>query len=151
MIARLFAKPLPPHLRATVFAIACALCAPLAHAQDSTQFPRAAHLIARGDTIGTDDVAFDSTNTVATSQIIGLVARRVIQAGELLKAPAVGKAPLIALGQTVTVQAIVGNATISRQGIAQASAALGDSIHVRLDPRVTVTGIVSARATVTIR
>jgi flagella basal body P-ring formation protein FlgA len=142
-------KPLPPHVAAIAFAVALVATAPATRAQDAS-IPRAARTLARGDTLAPADILFDSASAAQAPQLVGLVARRVIRVGELLRAPAVGRPYLIAPGQPVTVTAMFGGVTISRPGTAQNGAALGDSIHVRLDQRTTVTGVVTGPASISI-
>ncbi len=103
----------------------------------------AARRINRGTVITADDVAGSSR------AIDGWIARRVIQPGELLTAPAVSPPPLVHSRQDVTVQVTRGNITLSISGSALADASLGDTIMVRLDATRRVRAVVSGPGRVT--
>lgn len=144
------ARPIPPHVLAAMFAAVALVGAPALRAQDSLRVPLAAHTLARGDTLGPSDILADSSTAAAAAGLVGMIARRVVRTGEPLRPPAIGRPPVIISGQTVTVRAAFGSVIVSRQGTAQSTAALGDSVRVRLDARSTITGIAGANATVTI-
>ncbi len=76
----------------------------------------------------------------------GWVARRVIQAGEVLRAPAVAPAPLVAAGQAVQYTYQQDGLALTLDGVAPVAGSLGDTIPVRLGARRRVTGIVAGPA-----
>ena len=79
----------------------------------------------------------------------GWITRRVVQAGEALRAPAIGPAPLVRAGQTVEFIYMQDGLRLSLHGVAVVSAALGDVVDVRLGVKRRVTGIVSGPARIT--
>ncbi|MBK6486414.1 MAG: flagellar basal body P-ring formation protein FlgA [Gemmatimonadetes bacterium] len=76
----------------------------------------------------------------------GWVARRIIQAGEVLRAPAVAPAPLVAAGQAVQYTYQQDGLALTLDGVAPVAGSLGDTIPVRLGARRRVTGIVAGPA-----
>lgn len=82
----------------------------------------------------------------ALDVVPGWVARRVIQPGEVLRAPAVAPAPLVAAGQAVRFTYQQDGLELSLDGVAPVAGALGDTIPVRLGARRRLTGIVAGPA-----
>ncbi|MCC6928923.1 MAG: flagellar basal body P-ring formation protein FlgA [Gemmatimonadaceae bacterium] len=78
----------------------------------------------------------------------GWIARRVIQPGEVLRAPAVAPAPLVAAGQAVRFTYQQDGLELSLDGVAPVAGALGDTIPVRLGARRLLSGIVAGPALV---
>ena len=112
---------------------------------------RAARTLARGDTITMADVVADSGATVDPSTVVGLVARRVIREGEVLKAPGIGTPIVVRANSVVTVRSTVGGVTVSRSGVALHDAGLGEVVNVRLSFKSTVAAVVRDSTTVTIQ
>ncbi len=79
---------------------------------------------------------------------VGWVARRVIQAGEVLRPPAVAPAPLVAAGQPVQFTYGHDRLELTLDGVAPVNGALGDTIPVRLGARRRVVGVVTGPARV---
>lgn len=79
----------------------------------------------------------------------GWVTRRVIQAGEVLRAPAVAPAPLVAAGQPVRFTLYQDGLALTLDGTAPVAGALGDTIPVRLGARRQLRGVVTGPAQVT--
>ena len=86
---------------------------------------------------------------VETTPVIpGWIARRVIQRGEVLRAPAVAPAPLVAAGQAVQFTYQQDGLELTLDGVAPVAGSLGDTIPVRLGARRRVTGVVAGPARV---
>ena len=83
-----------------------------------------------------------ATGDVAT----GWIVRRVIQAGEVLRAPAVAPAPLVTAGQAVQYTYQQDGLALTLAGVAPVAGSLGDTIPVRLGARRRVSGIVTGPA-----
>jgi flagella basal body P-ring formation protein FlgA len=105
--------------------------------------PVAARRINRGAVITAEDVSGQ------VAPVDGWIARRVIQPGEALGAPAVSPPPLVRSRQDVTVLVSRGTITLSIPGSALVDASLGDTILVRLDARRRVRAVVSGPGRVT--
>jgi len=115
-----------------------------AHAVDA-QLPRSAprrvavatHAIARGAVITANDFAYrDSTMILASDTAhveSGWVSRRMIAAGEVLRAPAVEPPSLVAANQSVAVEWNDQNVRLTMRGIATRNASLGSRVNVRMD------------------
>jgi flagella basal body P-ring formation protein FlgA len=99
----------------------------------------AARRIARGAVLTAADVRQVAGDT---TRAVGLVARRVIQAGEPLVAPAVMPAPAIRSGDTVQVHLEAAGIELALRGTALADASSGDTILVRLDARRRIRAVV---------
>ena len=84
-----------------------------------------------------------------TNVAAGWITRRVVHAGEALRAPAVGPAPLVRAGQTVEFIYMQDGLRLTLHGVAVVSAALGDVVDVRLGAKRRVTGIVAGPARIT--
>ncbi len=108
--------------------------------------PRAAHDIPRGTVLASTDIVADSTPQAA--RLIGFETRRLVRQGETLKEPAVGPGNLVRSGSKVRIEAVVDGVTVTREGTADGSGALGDRIRVRVDARRMLFGIIAGPATV---
>jgi flagella basal body P-ring formation protein FlgA len=114
-------------------------------AQEPATAPVAARDLARGTILVAADVRADS---LQAAQLTGWEVRRVIKAGEAIKAPAVTAPALVTANGPVTLEATVNGVRISRAATALARGTLGDRIPIRLDSQRTITAIVSGRGTV---
>lgn len=135
---------------ATRVTVLLLIAAPL-HAQTTGRGLRAARTLARGDSLTAADIVADSGVTDNPALLVGLVTRRVINSGELLRPPGIGKPIAIHAGETVTVRAIAGGVIVSRLGVAMFDAGFGDSVRVRLDMRTAVLGVVRDKSTVVLQ
>ena len=124
-----------PVLVGTLVAL-IALCAGLARAQESSRrVAVATHLLPRGTVLTAEDIVYrDSTirgpidtNTVAA----GWITRRLIGAGEVLRAPAVERPALVSANSPVDVEWADRNVMLTLRGIATRNAALGERVPVR--------------------
>jgi flagellar basal body P-ring formation protein FlgA len=97
----------------------------------------ATHAIARGAVLTAADVDYrDSTlhAAVDTSSVApGWVTRRVIAAGEVLRAPAVEPPTMVTANQQVAVEWSDQNVHLSMRGIATRNASMGSRISVRME------------------
>jgi flagella basal body P-ring formation protein FlgA len=109
-----------------------------AQAQQDVKGLRASRALARGDTIREVDVAADSGSTVDPRSILGLVTRRVIRSGELLRSPGIGPAVTLRAGTAVAVWATSHGVAVRREGVALHDAGKGEAVRVRLNARVIV-------------
>ena len=129
---------------ATRLLVAAALLAlalpasPLA-AQESAG-PVAARELPRGAVIRPADV--DGANPGEALAVLGWVTRRVVRAGEPLRAPAVAPPALVASGETVQLLWSAPGMELRMRGRALGSAALGETVGVRLDVRRRFEGVV---------
>ena len=131
-------RPKYPVLVGTLVAL-IALCAGLAHAQDTREVTRriavAARLLPRGTVLSAEDIAYrdstlrgpSDTSTVA----VGWVTRRLIGAGEVLRAPAVERPTIVSANEPVDLEWADRNVMLTVRGVATRSAALGERIPVR--------------------
>lgn len=111
--------------------------------------PRAARELARGTLLAAADIATDTTAARALAPaIVGWEVRRLVKAGEPLRAPAISPPTLVFAGTVVTVVADVDGVRVSRPGTAMGAGSLGERVRVRLDPQRTITAIVAGPATV---
>lgn len=111
------------------------------------QAPRAARLMPRGTVITADDIMVLG-DSLPRPLPIGWITRRVVQSGEALRPPAIGRTPVISSGRRVTIQGGNARINISRAGIALADGAPGDTILVRIDRASTIHAIVRDSLTV---
>ena len=106
----------------------------------------ATHAIGRGVSIGTNDFEFrDSTLHAApdTNQIAaGWVTRRVIAAGEVLRAPAVEPPTVVTANQPVSVEWSDRNVRLTLRGIATRNASMGTRVSVRMESGRRIDGTV---------
>lgn len=82
--------------------------------------------------------------------IDGWLTRRVIRAGEPLRAPAIAPPPLIARGARVTVVWETAGLRVTREGTAVGAADRGERVVVRVDGARRLTGIATDAGTVTV-
>jgi flagella basal body P-ring formation protein FlgA len=132
-----------PWVRAAGLTLCCASL--LGAQQDS--LPRAARLMPRGTVITADDIMVLGDSLPRTLPI-GWITRRVVQSGEMLRPPAIGRAPVITSGTRVTITAGTARIAISRSGTALADGAPGDTIPVRVDRASSISAIVRDSLTV---
>jgi flagella basal body P-ring formation protein FlgA len=115
-------------------------------------YPVAARDLARGEVLALTDIVSVSSSASAdenaADSLVGWTTRRVISAGEPLRAPAVSPPDLVKAGDTV--QAVWRGKTIelSIGGTAAGSAALGERVLVRVDARRRLEGVVIGPALV---
>jgi flagella basal body P-ring formation protein FlgA len=106
----------------------------------------ATHVIARGVSLSTNDFEYrDSTLHTApdTSAIAaGWVTRRVIAAGEVLRAPAVEPPTVVTANQPVSVEWIDQNIHLTLRGIATRNASIGTRVSVRMESGRRIDGTV---------
>ena len=110
--------------------------------------PVATHQIARGATLSADDIELrDSTMRwvaqIDTNEVApGWVTRRVINAGEILRAPAVEPPNVVTANQPVAVEWVDQNIRLTLRGTATRNSAIGTRVTVRLDNGRRVDGTV---------
>ena len=120
------------------------------------RFTVATRALQRGDTLREADIAVVDTSIVwrwntapdTTRAVPGWITRRAIAAGEVLRAPAVGAAPVVKAGTQVKVIYQDGPVRIMLSGIATNNAALGAPVGVRIDATRRLDGIAVAANTV---
>ena len=124
----------------TVLPFLALLSVVAAHADaQMRRVPVATHQIARGATLSADDIELrDSTMRsgvpVDTNEVApGWVTRRVINAGEILRAPAVEPPNLVTANQPVAVEWVDQNIRLTLRGTATRNAAIGTRVTVRMD------------------
>ena len=111
--------------------------------------PVASRTILRGRVLTVDDVTRDPRlPATPDSIVVGRIARRVIAAGEPLRAPAIMPAPLLRAGSPVTVVYRGGALALTVRGTALGDAAPGDRVNVRVDSKQRVEGVLAADGTV---
>jgi flagella basal body P-ring formation protein FlgA len=116
----------------------------------------ATRALQRGDTLRASDIAVVDTNIVwrwntlpdTTRAQAGWITRRTIAAGEVLRSPAVGAAPVVKVGTQVKVIYQDGPVRIQLSGVATNNAALGAPVGVRIDATRRLDGIAVAANTV---
>jgi flagella basal body P-ring formation protein FlgA len=118
--------------------VAVAAVASCAGAQEPVaRMAIAAHALARGAVITIDDIIYkDSTVRAAgdSSRVApGWVTRRMIAAGELLRAPAVEPPNVVVANQIVDVEWKDQNIALTLRGTVTRSAAVGDRVTVRTE------------------
>ena len=110
--------------------------------------PVATHQIARGATLTASDIELrDSTMRsgapIDTTDVVpGWVTRRVITAGEILRAPAVEPPNLVTANQSVAVEWVDQNIHLTLRGTATRNAAIGTRVTVRMESGRRVDGTV---------
>jgi flagella basal body P-ring formation protein FlgA len=116
----------------------------------------ATHQIARGATLTADDIELrDSTmhpgTPIDTNEVVpGWITRRVINAGEILRAPAVEPPNVVTANQPVEVEWADGNIRLTLRGIAMRNAPIGSRVTVRMESGRRVDGTVVGTARVRI-
>ena len=116
-----------------------------AHALDAQQATRrvavATRAIARGVALGAGDLEYrDSTMSSTlgmsgdTNRVAaGWVTRRVIAAGEVLRAPAVEPPTAVSANQSVSVEWVDQNIRLTMRGVATRNAPMGSRVSVRME------------------
>jgi flagella basal body P-ring formation protein FlgA len=110
--------------------------------------PVATHQIPRGATLTADDIELrDSTMRsgapIDTNDVVpGWVTRRVINAGEVLRAPAVEPPTLVTANQPVAVEWVDQNIRLTLRGTATRNAAIGTRVTVRMESGRRIDGTV---------
>ncbi len=106
----------------------------------------AARRIPRGAVLTQADIVTgpDSTNVQP-----GWVARRVINAGQPLRAPAVEPPRLVTAGQMVNLHVVQDGFRLTVQGRATSHGDLGDQVTVRLGPNRRIAGVITGPNQVT--
>ncbi|GJG86563.1 hypothetical protein tb265_17440 [Gemmatimonadetes bacterium T265] len=111
--------------------------------------PRAARALARGEALAAADIDAAPGDTLAP-RLVGWTTRRVIAAGEVLRAPAVVPPAAVRAGDAVAVVWRQGGVALRLAGTAAADAALGARVAVRVDARRRLEGTVAAPGVVTL-
>jgi flagella basal body P-ring formation protein FlgA len=111
--------------------------------------PLASRDLGRGHVLAASDIRADAL-AAPDPQVVGWITRRVIRAGEPLRAPAIAPPPLVRAGTPVTVQFVAAGVTVAREGTALMTGAFGDHVHVRLDEQRSLNGVVAGPSTVRI-
>lgn len=122
----------------TALAILLALSASLAHAQQPTRRAAiATRVLARGSVLSVDDFVYRDTTLrgpADTSRVdAGWVTRRTINAGEVLRAPAVEPPTIVQANQPVEIEWQDQNVRLTLRGIAGRNGALGERVSVRTE------------------
>ncbi len=133
-------------LGAALAAVAAAPAAPaaapaLAAQAPAAAAPRAARPLARGQTLAAADI--DAAGGDAR-RLVGWTTRRVIAAGEPLRAPAVAPPAAVRAGDAVALVYQADGLSLRLAGTAAADAPLGGRVAVRVDTRRRFEGIVTA-------
>ncbi len=134
-------------LGAALAAVAAAPAAPAAapalaaQAPAAAAAPRAARPLARGQTLAAADI--DAAGGDAR-RLVGWTTRRVIAAGEPLRAPAVAPPAAVRAGDAVALVYQADGLSLRLAGTAAADAPLGGRVAVRVDTRRRFEGIVTA-------
>ena len=115
----------------------------------SAAAPRAARPLARGESLAAADIVAAPGDTLA-SHLVGWTTRRVIAAGEVLRAPAVTPPAAVRAGDHVAVVWQQAGVALRLAGTAAADAALGSHVAVRVDTRRRFEGTVTAPGVVTL-
>jgi len=116
-------------------------------AASGEQPARAARVIPRGTVLSADDIMILGDSIPAVLPL-GWVTRRVVQVGEALRPPAIGRSPVVANGAMVNVRTGTARVAAVRIGTALEAGAVGDTIRVRLDRAASISAIVRDSATV---
>ncbi len=121
-------------------------------AQEPTQEPaqepaRAARALPRGTVIAAGDVMVLG-DSLPRELPIGWITRRVVQVGEPLRPPTIGRTPVVHTGRSVSLVAGTRVLQVVRTALALEDGAPGDTIKVRVDRGAIVTAIVRDSVTV---
>ncbi len=146
--AALAAAALLPAAPAAAQRAAAAAPAPAAHAAGRAPAgpaaapataPRAARALARGETLAVADV-----DGPGAERLVGWTTRRVIAAGEPLRAPAVAPPVAVKAGDPVALVYQAEGLTLRLKGTAAGAAPVGGRVPVRVDTRRRFEGVVVA-------
>lgn len=124
-------------------------------AAPTTRVAVAARALARGEVLGAQDITWIDTVAVRGAARDGEVAvapgwitRRVIAAGEPLRAPAVAPPPVVRANELVELVVQRGGAQLTVRGRAARDAAAGERVTVRVDAARRFDGIAEAQGRV---
>ena len=140
-----------------VAAVAALFVAPAAlPAQPASAVARATGYVAtrplpRGTVLAADDMAPASPDGSVVAAPLGWTTKRLIAAGEPLRAPAVAPPDAIRAGQPVDVVFTDGAITLRLKGTALNAASLGARVAVRIDARRRLDGVAAGPSTVQLR
>jgi flagella basal body P-ring formation protein FlgA len=98
-----------------------------------------AHDIARGDTIGENELTYATVDGAALmsgvptriNEVIGQQARRMLSAGQPFRGEDVRRPIIITKGQTVTMQFIVPGVELTAMGRAMSEGGIGDTVTIQ--------------------
>jgi flagella basal body P-ring formation protein FlgA len=116
----------------------------------------ARHDLARGVALAAADIDTVVTGAPARADAAGAraaagwITRRIVRAGEPLRAPAVVPPPLIATGARVTLVWETGGLRLTRDGTALGAARRGERVTVRVDATRRFTGVATSPGVVTV-
>ena len=114
----------------------------------------ARHDLARGHALtaaDVDTVVVDAPGRATAARAEpGWITRRVVRAGEPLRAPALEPPPLVSSGAAVTLVWETNGLRLTRQGTALGDARRGDRVAVRVDATRRFTGVVTAKGVVSV-
>jgi flagella basal body P-ring formation protein FlgA len=133
---------------AAALAAVLAAAAPAARAQAPARpaastlgtSPRAARALARGETLAAADIDAAGADGV---RLVGWTTRRVIAAGEPLRAPAVAPPAAVRAGEPVALLYQADGVTLRLAGTAATDAPVGGRVAVRVDTRRRFEGVVA--------
>jgi flagella basal body P-ring formation protein FlgA len=117
-------------------------------AENGRRVAVAAHAIPRGAVLAIDDIEYrDTTLRVAvdTNAIApGWVTRRMINAGEVLRSPAVEPPQIVTANEPVLVEWVDGNVSLTVHGTAARNGSIGERVPVRTELGKRIEGTVVA-------
>src|SRR5258708_38071382 len=98
-----------------------------------------AHDIARGDTIGENDLTYATVDGAALmsgvptkmAEVLGLQARRTLSIGQPFRSDDVRRPVVVTKGQTVTMQFIVPGVELTAMGRAMSEGGVGDTVTIQ--------------------
>lgn len=105
------------------------------------QAPLAARDLARGEVLAAADIVSGGEDVPVP---VGWVTRRVVSAGQELRAPAIAPPKLVTAGETVQVLWRQGTLELRVRGRAMGSAAEGERVLVHVDSRRRLEGVAIA-------
>lgn len=123
-----------------------------AQAGSEGMVPVAARELARGEVLAAADVAFEPAGDRRVAGVVdrpvGWVTRRVVAAGEVLRAPTIARPDAVRSGDAVQLVWREGGVELRIRGKAMGSAPLGERIKVHVDGRRRFEGVVEGPALV---
>lgn len=125
-----------------------------ASAAQEPQVPVAARDLPRGVVLTGADIRMGVGPGVGRSGELGeagWVTRRVVRAGEVLRAPAVGRPRVVKSGDEVEVRWAGGAVSVVVRGVAAGSAGVGERVRVRLGTGWRIEGVVIGPALIEIQ
>lgn len=106
----------------------------------------AARALVRGTVLAATDIAWRDTTADAAARGAGVaegwITRRVVAAGEPLRAPAVAPPPVVRANAPVRLVLRRDGVTLTLEGRAARDASLGERVEVRVDARRRFAGVV---------